>query len=124
MSMPRLNRVTLVDRSYAQVFVSKSEDVFLSPELDPGERLFDINVDQTYPEVGCADIEQDCNWFLASGVIPQAIPTCQLGILNPITPETQPENISVTFPGSVTYEVRPGKIKREGFRCWGRAVVA
>lgn len=116
--MPRLNRVTLTDRRYDQIFVSKSEDYFIAPELDSGERVLDINVGETYPEVGCTSIDQDCNWFLAAGTIRQTIPTCQLGLLDPITPLTQPATIGVIFPGSVTYQVRPGKIERLGFKCW------
>jgi hypothetical protein len=116
--MPRLNKVTLTERKYAQVFVSKSEDFAISPELVNTDRVLDVNVAETYPEVGCTTIDQDCNWFLASGVLKQAIPTCQLGILNPSSTETQPTTIDVIFPGSVTYEVRPGKIKRQGFRAW------
>jgi hypothetical protein len=116
--MPRLNKVTLTDRRYSQIFVSKSEDVFIPPELDSGERVLDINVGETYPEVNCTTIDQDCNWFLAAGTIKQTIPTCQLGLLDPVTPLSQPATIDVIFPGSVTYEVRPGKVKRLGFKCW------
>jgi hypothetical protein len=114
--VPRLNKITLVDRRYAQTFVSKSEDFSIAPELAVDEQVLDVNVANTYPEVECITIDQDCNWFLASGVIPQTIPSCQLGVINPLDAPAQPENLSVIFPGSVTYEVRPGKIMRQGFK--------
>jgi hypothetical protein len=117
--MPRLNKITLVDRRYAQTFVSKSEDFSIAPELAVGEQVLDVNVGNTYPETGCTPIDHDCNWFLASGVIPQTVPSGQLGVIDPLDTNNQPEEISIIFPGSVTYEVRPGKIMRQGFKAWG-----
>lgn len=119
--MPRLNRVTLTDRKYAQIFVSKSEDHIIEPEIVEGVSLFDINVGETYPQTCGVSIDQDCNWFLASGTIPQRINSCQLGVMKPLE-LTDDTELDVTFPGAVTYSVRQGKIERQGFRCWGETI--
>jgi hypothetical protein len=122
-AMPRLNTVSRLEQRYPTRTFSKASNVEINPTSP-------VVLQQTFTAENtklrsslaplidsCSYADYDLSWFLANGVLPTDVETCQLGIDMTSTDKSLPVAAltPVKMPGKYTYSTAPGYFNRFSF---------